>query len=391
MGPKTSSHKSVRPAGGPRSAYAGLVEKQVFELGTPYVTVGGGTIKQVRVGYETIGHLNAAGDNAILVPHYFSGTSHFAGRYRPSDALPGYWDLIVGPGKPLDTDRYFLIGVDSLANVNALDGTTVTTGPASIDPDTGRPYGMRFPQVQIRDSVNVQKALLDRLGVKRLHAVMGASMGSMQGYEWAAVHPDLVGRLIAVVPCASVDAYTLARTRDLCAVIMLDPKWARGDYARTARPLKGLALALRILTLLSLAPPGCDIYGRQWADPAKDPASHMAHTYAINTYIDSLAEASAQTIDANSLIYTARANELFTVGGAPTLEEGLKAIKAKVLLIPAKNDRLFPPEQTRKVRDLLRAQGNEVEYFELDGPFGHLDGATSITQAGAVVARFLGS
>jgi pimeloyl-ACP methyl ester carboxylesterase len=283
MGPKTSSHKSVRPAGGPRSAYAGLVEKQVFELGTPYVTVGGGTIKQVRVGYETIGHLNAAGDNAILVPHYFSGTSHFAGRYRPSDALPGYWDLIVGPGKPLDTDRYFLIGVDSLANVNALDGTTVTTGPASIDPDTGRPYGMRFPQVQIRDSVNVQKALLDRLGVKRLHAVMGASMGSMQGYEWAAVHPDLVDRLVAVVPCASVDAYTLARTRDLCAVIMLDPKWARGDYARTARPLKGLALALRILTLLSLAPPGVRYLRAPVGGPGEGPClahgPHLRHQY----------------------------------------------------------------------------------------------------------------
>jgi len=388
---KTGSHKAVRAADGPRSGYAGLVEKRIFELGTPYVTVGGGTIKQVRVGYETIGQLNAAGDNAILVPHYFSGTSHFAGRYRPGDTLPGYWDLIVGPGKPLDTDKFFLIGVDTLANVNALDGITVTTGPASIDPDTGRPYGMRFPQVQIRDSVNIQKALLDTLGVNRLHAVVGASMGSMQGYEWAAVHPERVDRLVAVVPCAWVDAYTLARTRDLCAAVMLDPNWSHGDYYGKARPLNGLALALRILTWLSMAPPGCDIYGRQWADPTKDPAASMDHAYAISVYLASLAAASAQVVDANSLIYTARANELFSVGGAPGLEEGLKRIKARVLLIPAKNDRLFPPEQTRKVRDILREQGNEVEYFELDGPFGHLDGATSIAQAGAVMARFLGS
>jgi homoserine O-acetyltransferase len=117
----------------------------------------------------------------------------------------------------------------------------------------------------------------------------------------------------------------------------------------------------------------------------------MAHTYAINVYLGTLAGASAQIVDANSLIYTARANELFTVGGAPTLEEGLRRIKARVLLIPAKNDKLFPPEQTRKVRDILRDQGKQVDYFELDGPFGHLDGATSIVQACAVMAKFLES
>ena len=370
--------------------YDGLTRKQVFELPGPLATVGGPTLPRVRVGYETLGELNAAGDNAILIPHPFSGTSHFAGRYQAADPLPGYWDAIVGPGRPLDTDRYFLIGVDSLANVQALDGITVTTGPASLDPATGNPYGMRFPQVQIQDSVRVQKALLDALGVQRLHAVVGASMGSMQAYEWAARYPAFVARLIAVVPCAQVDAYTLARLQDLKAAIMLDPHWEGGDYYGKVRPLQGLALALRMMSWLSLAPPACEAYGRRWADPAVDPALDPAGTFAIDTYLAGLATASAQKADANSMLYTARANELFSVGGAPSLAEGLETIRAKVLLIPSSNDQLLMPDGTRKVRDLLIKQGRDVNYFELTGPFGHLDGAVGITQAAPVLAEFLG-
>lgn len=370
-------------------SHDGLMEKQTFVLPAPFVTVGGATIRQVRVGFETLGRLNAAGDNAILIPHYFSGTSHFAGRYRPDDPLPGWWDAIVGPGLPLDPDRYFLVGVDSLANVNALDGITVTTGPASLDPDTGRPYGMRFPQVQIRDSVNVQKALLEALGVTRLHAVAGPSMGSMQAYEWAAAYPEFVARLIAVVPCASVDAYTLARIHDLAAAIRLDPDWAGGDYYGQARPLRGLALALRMMTWLSLAPQGCDLHGRQWAQAGQDPERDPDHGFAIDAYLSSLAEASAQVADANSVLYTLRANALFTVGGKASLAEGLAAIKAPALLIPSSNDQMLMPDATRKVRDLLRAQGNAVDYFELDAPLGHLNGATFIAQAAEAMTTFL--
>ena len=367
----------------------GLMQKRTFELEDPLVTEGGAILPGVRVGYETLGELNAAGDNAILIPHFFGGTSHFAGRYQASDPLPGYWDAIVGPGRPLDPERHFLIGVDTLANVNALDGITVTTGPASLDPATGKPYGMRFPQVQIRDSVRVQKRLLEALGVQRLHAVMGASMGSMQAYEWAASYPGMVDRLVAVVPCARVDAYTLARLQDLKAAIMLDPAWAGGDYYGGPRPVAGLQLALRMMNWLSLAPPACEAYGRQWADPARDPAKDMEATYAIEAFVASQAAASAQVADANGMLYTARANELFTVGGRATLEEGLQLIQAKVLLVPSVNDQLLKVEPTRQVRDLLLAQGRDVTYFELTGPFGHLDGALGIAQAADVIRTFL--
>src|SRR5215471_14512748 len=155
-------------------AYDGIVEKKTFTLPS-YTTVGGKTIKNVRVGYETYGALNAAGDNAIFIPHFYSGTSHAAGKYAASDAAPGYWDAIIGSGKPIDTDRYFVVSADALVNINTKDPRVVTTGPATIDPDTGKPYGMKFPVVSFRDSVRVHKALVDSLGVKKLYAVAGAS------------------------------------------------------------------------------------------------------------------------------------------------------------------------------------------------------------------------
>src|SRR5690242_16466983 len=148
----------------------GIVEKKVFSMPS-YTTAGGQTIKDLKVGWESYGQLNAAGDNAIMVPHFFSGNSHAAGKYKEADAAPGYWDAIIGPGKPLDTSKFFVVSVDTLVNINTKDPNTTTTGPASINPDTGKPYGMTFPIVTFRDFVNVQKAVLDSLGVKKLHAV----------------------------------------------------------------------------------------------------------------------------------------------------------------------------------------------------------------------------
>jgi len=166
----------------PTWAYDGIVDKKTFSIAA-YTTVGGTTIKNVRVGYETYGTLNAGKDNVILVAHFYSGNSHAAGRYTETDPTPGYWDAVIGSGKPVDTDRFLVVSSDTLVNLNVKDPKTITTGPASINPDTGRPYGMSFPIVTMRDFVNVQKALLDSLGVKKLHAVMGASMGAIQSFE----------------------------------------------------------------------------------------------------------------------------------------------------------------------------------------------------------------
>src|SRR5256886_16328815 len=142
------------------AGYDGTVDKKTFTLPS-YTTVGGKAIKNVRVGYETYGALNAAGDNAIFVPHFFTATSHAAGKYKPTDAAAGYWDPIIGAGKPIDTDKYFVISADALANLNTKDANVATTGPATVNPDTGKPYGMSFPVISYKDTVRVHKALLD--------------------------------------------------------------------------------------------------------------------------------------------------------------------------------------------------------------------------------------
>jgi len=368
-----------------------MVEKKTFEYPGAYTTHAGATIAQVRVGWETHGTLNAAKDNAILVPHYNTGNSHFAGKYLDSDALPGYWDAIVGPGKALDTDKYFLIGVDSLCNANANDGLTVTTGPASIDPATGKHYGMRFPTVQIRDFVNVQKALLEHLGISKLHAIVGASMGSIQAFEWAAVYPGWVNRVIGVVPCAFIDDFTALRLRVLREIVMLDPKWNGGDYYGTPGPLDGLALAVRDLNCSGLAPEWSTLFNKAWADPAKNPADSMSNGFASGKNVDDTIAARIALLDANNFMYVQRANELFTVGGAATLAKGLSTVTARVLLLPSVNDQLLVPQGARAIRDVLQAQGNHVEYQELQGPLGHYNALFAIEQAVPAMTAFLAS
>ncbi|MEX2333429.1 MAG: hypothetical protein WD600_04170, partial [Pseudohongiella sp.] len=165
----------------------GLVEKQVFTTHN-FTTYNGQQIAEVNVGWEAYGELNDTRDNVILITHFFSGNSHAAGRYTATDALPGYWDAIIGPGKPLDTDEYYIISSDTLVNLGANDPNVITTGPASINPDTDEPWGMDFPVVTIRDFVEVQRELLESQGIESLHAVMGASMGALQAIEWASAY-----------------------------------------------------------------------------------------------------------------------------------------------------------------------------------------------------------
>ncbi len=175
-----------------------VTEKKFFTL-PQYTTQGGKTIKNVRVGYETYGKLNAAGTNVVFVPHFFSGTSHAAGRYKADEKAAGYWDAIIGPGKAIDTDKYFVVSADTLVNLNVKSPMVGTSGPATINPDTGKPYGSTFPVVSIADFVRVHKALLDSLGVKKLAAAAGASMGSLQAMQWAAEDPGYVERVIHVI------------------------------------------------------------------------------------------------------------------------------------------------------------------------------------------------
>ena len=366
------------------TAYDGPVEKKVFTMPS-YTTVEGKTLKNVRVGYETYGKLNERGDNAIFIPHFFTGTSHAAGKYKPSDAAAGYWDPIIGSGKPIDTDKYFVISADALANLNTKDPNVTTTGPATVDPDTGKPYGMSFPVVSYRDTVQVHKALVDSLGVKQLQAVAGASGGSMQAMEWAARYPDFVERVVHVVgPGFDINPFVIQMLDVWALPIKMDPKWNNGDYYGKEEPASGVAQALMIVTITARGHGWAEkTFGYKWADPAKNPASGMSNLYAIEDALGKAGMARAATTDGNSMIYTAKANQLYNVG------DDVKKIKAKILFVPARSDLIFPPELSQRAAERYRAQGGAADVAIIEGDGGHLDGVLNVAKQGEAIRAFL--
>ena len=366
------------------AALDGTVDKKIFTMG-PYTTVGGKTIPDVKVGYETYGKLNAAGDNAIFIPHFFSGNSHAAGKYKETDAVFGYWDPIIGSGRPIDTDKYFVISADSLVNLNTRDPNTTPTGPSTINPATGKPYAMTFPVVSYVDTVRVHKALLDSLGVKKLQAAIGASGGSIQAMLWAAQYPDYVERVVHVIgPGFEVHPYVLELLDTWVLPIRLDPRWNNGDYYGGAEPLDGLAQALKIVAVSSRADGWTEkTFGYKWADPAKDPALDLNNRFAVEDTLDKAGATRAKSVDANSMIYMARANQLYNLGDA------VKNIKAKILFVPASSDNVFPPDMSKRAAEKYRAQGGIAEVAVIEGDGGHLDGVFNVARQGEAIRAFL--
>jgi homoserine O-acetyltransferase len=367
-----------------------LTQKRRFEL-EKFVTCGGAAIQDVAVGYETYGQLDAAGGNAILVPHYFSGTSHAAGRYRADDPQPGYWDAIIGPGKAVDTDRFFVISIDSLVNLNVGDETVVTTGPASLDPATGRPYGMSFPAVAIGDFVRVQKALLESLGISRLHAVMGPSMGGLQTFEWAATYPECVGRIIPVIATPHFGGWLTGWLSLWAQPIRLDPLWKQGAYD-SAPPLSGLEASLRLITLNALHSHWVDEGAGRALAPGGVAGDIASEPYAIERALTIGAQDRAKKSDANHLLYLVRANQSFIPGqgaGAKTLEEGFARIRAPTLMLHAPDDQVFLAEWVEKSIAALRENGVTVETGEILGPYGHYNGIMRIGDCSEQIAKFL--
>ncbi len=365
-------------------ALDGIVEKKVFTL-PAYTTVGGKTIKNVRLGYETYGTLNVTGDNAIFVAHFYSGNSHAAGKYKAADAAPGYWDPIIGAGKPIDTDRYFVVSADTLANLNTKDPNVTTTGPATVNPDTGKPYGMSFPVVSLRDSVRIHKSLLDSLGVKKLQAAAGASGGSIQAMEWAALYPEYVERVIHVIgPGFDISPHVIEMLDVWSLPIRLDPKWNNGDYYGRDEPWEGVAQALKIVTITARHHGWSEkTFGYKWADPAKDPGAEMSNLFAIEDALSKAGAARAKTTDANSMIYMSKANQLYNLG------DDVKKMKAKILFVPASSDLIFPRELSRRAAERYRAQGGVAEIAVIEGDGGHLDGVLNVAKQGEAIRAFL--
>jgi len=358
--------------------------RQTFSLDR-YTTQSGRTLCDVRVGYETYGTLSPARDNVILICHYFSGNAHAAGRYSDTDLVPGWWDAAIGPGKVFDTDRYFIVSSDSLVNLTVLDGRTVTTGPATINPETGERYGPDFPIVTVTDFVRVQKALLDHLGINKLVAVAGPSGGSAQAIEWSVEYPESVPRVVAVIsPGLYVHPYAAALADCWTRPILVDAAWKEGRYDVSQPPRQGLIEALRLTTLTALS---FETLGAQFgyapADPARSPADGLANQFRADAMLGDMAAARANITDANHFLYMVRAYKLYDTVAR------IHQSRAKYLFLPAASDLIFPPHLSEVAAEQCRAAGRPAEVFVLPGTGGHVDGLSQMEAARGVLQDFL--
>lgn len=366
-----------------------LVSKQRFDL-SAFTTQSGVTLP-VSVGWEAYGRLNATRSNVVLITHYFSGTSHAAGKYAQSDTSAGYWDAIIGPGKAIDTNRYYVISSDTLANLNANDPHVITTGPASINPITGQPYGLDFPVVTITDFVEVQKALLESLGITKLHAVIGPSMGSFQALEWASRYPDKVARVGAVIGTGHMDAWTAVRLERWAYPIKADPNWQQGHYyGNTQQPTTGLAVALATITQDALHPSS---FNQKYPDLQQDLAAHRDIRHSIQAWDQLLAAATSRSkwMDANSLLYLVRASQLWRAGMGDNWQQALQRIKAKVLFLPAPGDLLLTPAMAQDSYQQLKTIDKQWQLIPeaASGSLGHLDGISHIEAVQSQIKQWL--
>lgn len=367
-----------------------IVEKQRFDIPV-FTTFNGKQIRDVKVGWEAYGRLNADKNNVILITHYFSGSSHAAGKYNPNDASSGYWDSLIGPGKAIDTNRFYVISVDTLANLNAYDPTVITTGPASTNPDTGKAYGLDFPVVTIRDFVNVQKALLESLGISKLYAVVGPSMGSMQAIDWASAYPDWVERMISVIGAGQSDAWTTAALEHWATPITLDNNWNNGAYTKDNGPFDGLVASLMLITQHALTPAFFNEQGSAlgFKNTEVAPLNDIRQSHSIVNWLRERAQARAKSMDANHLLYLVRACQLFVAGHKNNLEQGLASIKAKTLFIPAETDLLLMPYLSQRAHQGLTSMNNDSTMVTLNGKLGHLEGVSNVSHQAEAIRQFL--
>lgn len=364
-----------------------LVEKQRFTLDT-FTTENGRVITPVNIGWESYGKLNADKSNAILITHFFSGTSHAAGKYQSDDAAPGYWDAIIGPGKAIDTNKFYVISSDTLVNANVFDDNVITTGPATVNPATGKPYGLSFPVVTIGDFVEVQKALLNSLGIKKLHAVIGPSMGSFQAIEWAVRYPDLVERLIPVIGSAYIDTYSAIKLQRWAYPILQDPAWHNGDYYAKGQPIQGLTTALAYITQDALHPDG---FNPRYPAISSDTALHQDINALPLAWQQLLTQARqrAEKQDANHILYLVRASQLWRAGMGDNWQQALSKVKAKTLFLPARGDLLLPPSLSQHSVAAMTDAGNNPQYAEIPGNYGHLDGVVGISAVASKIHALL--
>ncbi len=353
-----------------RGTSVGRVKKLAFTFAQPpdsMTLACDATIGPVTIAYETCGHLNADRTNAVLILHALSGDAHVAGTYTDSDDKPGWWDCMVGPGKGIDTDRHFVICS------NILGSCMGSTGPASIDPATAKPYGLNFPVVTIGDMVAAQKQLMDHLGIQRLHAV-GGSVGGMQALEWSVRYPEMVESAVLLATTTRHSALAIAFNEVARQAIMADPNWNGGDYYDGQKPDLGLAVARMIGHITYLSDESMRLkFGRRLQDKA-DFSFNFDADFQVENYLRHQGRKFVERFDANAFLYITKAADYFDLErhyGGGSAVAALAGTRARFLVVSFTSDWLYPTYQSRTMVKAMKKNGLDVSFCEIEAQWGH--------------------
>jgi len=356
--------KFTNPVRVNKARSVGIVQKHYAHFGTNLHLRSGAILTPFTLAYETYGELNADRSNAILICHALSGDSHVAGYYTDNpEEQPGWWDEAVGPGKMFDTDRFFVICS------NVIGGCQGSTGPSSLAAD-GKPYALRFPVVTIADMVQAQRHLMDRLGIDRLFAVAGGSMGGMQALQWAVDYPNRVGAVLFLAATPRSSAQNIAFNEIGRQAIYGDPNWRNGDYYGRTPPTAGLSVARMIGHVTYMSEYSLEHkFSRRLQ--TNDHVDYRFETeFAVEGYLKYQGEKFVQRFDANSYLYITKALDYFDISeGYHSTAEALKRVTAKFLVISFSSDWLYTSEQAKTL--VFALQGREVEYHHIEAFFGH--------------------
>ena len=362
-----------------------IVEAQSIRFNSLQLDCGV-TLSPVDVAYETYGTLNASGSNAILIEHAFSGDAHAAGISHDT-GKPGWWDNSIGPGKAFDTAKYFVVCC------NVLGGCKGTTGPSSINPATGQPYGMSFPVVTIPDMVRLQARLADHLGIGRWLAVAGGSMGGMQVLEWAVAYPERVLCAIPIATTARHSAQQIAFNEVGRQAILADPDWADGNYYNAKAPARGLAVARMVGHITYMSDDSMhEKFGRRFRVQPGDARPDFSSEFEVESYLRYRGSQFVDRFDANSYLYITKAMDLFDLAnGYGSLGAALERARARFLVISFTSDWLYPTYQSLDIVKALRGRNRDVAFCELPSNYGHDAFLVDIAEQTELIRGFLAS
>ena len=343
----------------------GIVETKFFNIDEPFILESGKSLENINVAYETYGELNNEKNNAILVCHALTGDAHAAGWHKGA-RKPGWWEMVIGPGKVLDSEKYFIICS------NVLGGCKGTTGPSSINPETNKEYGLDFPVITIKDMVDVQKILIDSFGINQLYAVVGGSMGGMQVLQWIVTYPEMMKKAIPIATTARSSPQQIAFNEVGRQSIFSDPNWNGGNYYDTGKiPKNGLSVARMIAHITYLSDESMYIkFGRDLQD--KEEISYdLSMDFQVESYLHHQGESFVKRFDANSYLYITKAVDLFDLSTNNSVIEGFKDVKCKLEVISVDSDWLYPTEQSTEIVAALNANDVEVTFSEIKSNYGH--------------------